>query len=131
MTERFGMDKSPFAVFVSALLLLTGCSSTRSTGPEFIQRTNAAEHITLRTTGNPGQPFTAHLKVDGIEREWSGVSPAELPLRVCVLEGTVQKPRNSNLSFEIIKPKATLGFSPFGTSCHFRYHDGGIEVWSR
>ena len=120
------------AGFGAAMLLLAGCSSTRVHDTDFVKRSDVVEAITLQTVGDPGQPFTVMLDVDGVRREWSGVSPEELPLQVNVLTGKVEgRKREGGLSFRIVKGGSMFAAGPSDPerAWRFRYHNNGIEVW--
>ncbi len=111
-----------------ASVLLAAC--THTSGDARVKRTNRVEEFTFRTTGDPGQSFVARLNLDGEEREISGTSPAEYVLRACVLTGTVTRTDGTGkLSFEIASPNRSASFGSAPVS-HFRYHDGGVEVWN-
>lgn len=76
----------------------------------------------------------AKLNLDGAEKELRAVSPAEFPLEVCVLSGTIKKTSgNGELGFVILEGTSQLGFAKSiqtpGSSVRFRYHDNGVEVW--
>ena len=124
MMRRF----SP-VVLLGLCVLLAACTSTRSGPPDLVKRTNAAEDVILRTGGDPGERFIMKLNVDGVEREWSAVSPAELPLRVCVIEGVVTRQGSGKLVFEVVRANSLVSFGCERRPCHFQYHDGGIAVW--
>jgi hypothetical protein len=111
-------------------VLFAGCGTP---GGAFVKRSDKIQSVVLRTVGEPGQHFTAKLKIDGVARELSGVSPAEFPLETCVLTGTVRKTHgDGTLRFEIREGRSMVGFANLtdpGQSCRFRYHANGIEVW--
>ena len=111
-------------------LFCAGCSTTPRPHA-FQKRTDALEDVILRTRGDQGQPFTARLNIDGIEQEWTAVSPAEIPLRVCVLEGTITRSGDGVLGFEIVSQNSLVSFGSLHKSLRFRYHARGVEVWSK
>jgi hypothetical protein len=120
-----------FVLILAVLLAELGCSAP---GSGFKKRSDAIERFTLITRGESGQHFTAKLKLDGIDREISGVSPAEFPLEACVLTGTIRKTHGEGtLGLRIVSKEATLSFgnmSQPGDSCRFRYHARSIEIWN-
>jgi hypothetical protein len=124
-----------FPLFLGALLVLLapipGCVS--APGDDFVKRSEKVQKFTIRTRGEPGQHFAAKLRIDGVAREISGVSPSEFPLEACVLTGTVRKIQgDGTLAFQILVGNGTMGFGSMtepGDSCRFRYHANGIEVW--
>jgi hypothetical protein len=119
-------------LFGLLLALLSGCMFP---GDHFVKRTDKVQQFKLVTVGEPGQHFTGKLKLDGVEQEISGVSPAQFPLEACVLTGTIRKTHgDGTLRFQILVGSATLGFGNLtgpGDSCRFRYHANGIEVWQK
>lgn len=117
---------------LSWVLLVSGCSHTDD---RFVKRSHVIHDLVLKAEGEPGQHFQAKLNVDGEERELSGISPASFPLKASVLTGTMRKTHgDGTLRFEIREGGSMLGFGALtrpGDSCRFRYHDNGIEVWSK
>ena len=125
------LSRAAVLFLVPVLILISGCVSPGST---FRKRTDAVESFTLVTIGEPDQHFTGTLKLDGVEKKISGVSPAQFPLEACVLAGTIQKTHGEgNLRFRVVSKQATLTFgnlSEPGQSFRFRYHDRGVEIWN-
>jgi hypothetical protein len=111
-------------------MFAVGCSTS---GSQFRKRSDKVESFVFRTMGEPGQHFTARLNLDGVEREVSGVSPAEFPLEACVLSGVVKKTKGEGtLGFRVVSEEATLTFGKLvepGSARRFRYHARGVEVW--
>lgn len=132
MMFKFHMRKFLSLAPLTCVLLILGCSHTDR---HFVKRSHVIQDLVLKTKGAPGQHFQAKLNVDGEERELSGVSPASFRLKANLLTGTIRKTHgDGTLRFEIREGGSILGFGALTRpedSCRFRYHDNGIEVWSK
>lgn len=122
-----------FVLPLLSLILLGAACTVTNTG-SFKKRTDQVESFTLVTLGEPEQHFTAKLNLDGREREFSGTSPAKIPLEACVLTGTIRKNHGEGtLRFRVVSPSSTLTFGNLtdpGQSFRFRYHARGVEIWN-
>lgn len=89
------------------------------------------ESIILRTEGSLGQTFSAVLRIDGLRREISGITPAEFPLECAVLVCEVQRSDgDGSLSFVIERTDGTGRFytKPVRNLQRFRYHSRILEI---
>ena len=121
------------ALVATFLLCGVGCT-TRSldVGSFNIQKqTSAIENVILKAEGASGQEFSGTLLVDGKERAISGVTPAVIPIRGCIIVGTLEKNNGKgSISFNIERTGLTLGFgalSQNGSQIEFAYHNGTVK----
>jgi len=125
-----------FLRLLCAAMLLSfvpGCTSSRLSmeDPSFRPKTQEPEEIVLQTVGNAGQSFSGHMMVDGKERSFSGVAPAEYAVscRVLIVDFRKQSGEGS-LSFRVGRGTNSWEcgkVTGVGGSCRFGYCDGHIE----
>ncbi len=121
-------------VLVAAVLMGgVGCTTqSLDVGSFNIQKqTSAKENVILKVEGDSGQAFSGTLLVDGKERAISGVTPAVIPIKGCIIVGTLEKNNGEgSISFEIERRSLTLGFgalSQNGSQLEFAYHNGTVK----